>query len=98
AFVDLLVKKDFTGAVATFDDTMKTAMPEAKLQETWGALLAQVGPFEQATKTRTEKRGAYTIVFVTSDFQNSTLDIRVVFDQSKRIAGLFFAPVTSTEY
>jgi len=98
AFVDLLVKKDFTAAVATFDDTMKTAMPEAKLEETWNSVLAQVGAFKQATKTRTEKRGAYTIVFVTSDFQNSTLDIRVVFDQSKHIAGLFFAPATNAEY
>src|ERR1044072_4415735 len=98
SFVDLLVKKDFTAAVATFDDTMKTAMPEAKLQETWNAVLAQVGPFKQATRTRTEKRGAYTIVTVTSDFQNSTLDIKVVFDQSKRVAGLFFAPATSTDY
>lgn len=98
SFVDLLVKKDFTAAVATFDDTMKTAIPEAKLQETWNAVLAQVGAFKQATRTRTEKRGAYTIVTVTSEFQNSTLDIRVVFDQSKRVAGLFFAPATNTDY
>jgi len=98
AFVELLVKKDFTPAVATFDDTMKTAMPEAKLQETWNAVLSQVGAFKQIVKTRTEKRGAYTIVIVTSDFQNATLDIKVVFDQSKRVAGLFFAPATNTDY
>ena len=97
-FVEQLVNKDFTAAVATFDDTMKLAMPEAKLQETWNTVLAQAGAFKQATKTRSEKRGAYTIVFVTSEFQNSTLDIKVVFDQSKRIAGLFFAPATNTEY
>jgi len=98
AFVELLVKKDFANAVATFDDTMKTAMPEAKLQETWNAVVAQVGAFKQIVKTRTEKRGAYTIVFVTSEFQNAALDIKVVFDQSKRIAGLFFAPVTNVDY
>jgi len=98
AFVDLLVKKDFTAAVATFDDTMKAAMPETKLQETWNTVLAQVGAFKQATKTRTEKRGAYTIIIVTSDFQLTRLDIKVVFDQSKRIAGLFFAPATNAEY
>ena len=98
AFVELLVKKDFANAVATFDDTVKTAMPEAKLQETWNAVVTQVGAFKQIVKTRTEKRGAYTIVFVTSEFQNSTLDIRVVFDQSKRIAGLFFAPATNADY
>ncbi len=98
AFVELLVKKDFTNAVATFDDTMKTAMPEAKLKETWNAVQNQVGAFKQVVKTRTEKRGAYTIVIVTSDFQNATLDIKVVFDQSKRIAGLFFAPATNANY
>ncbi len=95
AFVALLVKKDFANSVATFDDTMKAAMPEAKLQETWNAVVAQVGGFKQVIKTRTEKRGAYTIVFVTSDFQNATLDIKVVFDQSQRIAGLFFAPASA---
>lgn len=98
AFVELLVKKDFTSAVTTFDDTMKTAMPEAKLQETWNAVVAQVGAFKQVVKTRTEKRGAYTIVFVTSDFQNTSLDIKVVFDQANRIAGLFFSPVTNANY
>ena len=98
AFVDLLVKKDFSAAVAPFDDTMKTAMPEAKLQETWNAVLDQVGPFKQAGKARTEKRGAYTIIIVTCEFQSAALDIKVVFDQSKRIAGLFFAPVTNVDY
>jgi uncharacterized protein len=98
AFVELLVKKDFATAVATFDDTMKTAMPEAKLQETWNAVVAKVGAFKQIVKTRMEKRGTYTIVFVTSEFQNATLDIKVVLDQSKRIAGLFFAPATNAEY
>ena len=97
-FVDLLVKKDFGAAVAPFDDTMKTAMPEAKLQETWNAVLAQVGAFKQAVKTSTEKRGRYTIVFVTCEFQQATLDIKVVFDQSKRIAGLFFAPTANVDY
>lgn len=98
AFVELLVKKDFATASATFDDTMKAALPEPKLQETWNAVLAQVGPFKQVVKTGTEKRGAYTIIVVTSDFQNSTLDIKVVFDQSKRVAGLFFAPATNVDY
>jgi len=60
AFVDLLVKKDFTAAVATFDDTMKTAMPVTKLQDTWNTVLTQVGAFKQATKARIEKRARPT--------------------------------------
>jgi fermentation-respiration switch protein FrsA (DUF1100 family) len=99
AFVELLVKQDFTTAVAQFDDTMKTALPEPKLRETWTAVLAQAGAFKQAGKARTEKRGEYTIVVLTCDFQNAALDIKVVFDQAKRAAGLFFAPAaTNVEY
>src|ERR1043165_2165538 len=99
AFVELLVKQDFTTAVAQFDDTMKTALPDTKLRETWTAVLAQAGAFKQAGKARTEKRGEYTIVVLTCDFQNAALDIKVVFDQAKRAAGLFFAPAaTNVEY
>lgn len=98
AFVEQMVKQDFSAAVAPFDDTMKTAMPAAKLQETWDAVLKEIGPFKQAGKTRTEKQGSYTIVFVTCAFQKATIDIKVVFDQSKRIAGLLFTPTTNVDY
>ena len=97
-FVELLNKRDFKTAASQFDDTMKAVMPEAKLQETWNTVLAQAGAFKQAGKTRTEKHGAFTLVFVTCEFEKTLLDIRVVFDQSKRIAGLFFAPATNMDY
>src|SRR5215468_4773724 len=91
-FVELLAKKDFAGAVSHFDDTMKTAMPQPKLEETWKALLTQTGVFKREVKTTTEKRGNYTVVHVLSEFQNMSIDIRVVLDLQKRVAGLFFAP------
>lgn len=98
AFVEQMVKQDFSAAVATFDDTMKAAMPAAKLQETWDTVLNAVGPFKQVRKATTEKQGQYTIVFVTCSFQKAIIDIKVVFDQSKRIAGLFFTPTTGYDY
>jgi uncharacterized protein len=98
AFVEFLTTENFKAAVDQFDDTMKAAMPEAKLRETWTAVLNQVGAFRSAGTTRAEKRGAYVMVFVTCKFEKSPLDIRVVFDQSGRVAGLFFAPVAPAEY
>ena len=98
AFVELLVKKDFAAAVAQFDDTMKAALPQAKLEETWNTIQAQAGAFQEQGKARTEKRGALTIVIITGSFKNLPLDIKVVFDQSKRVTGFFVAPVTSVEY
>src|ERR1043165_464983 len=97
AFIDLLVNKKFATAVEQFDNTMKAALPEPKLQETWSSVLAQAGPFKQAGSARVETRGAFTVVIVTCDFQNVALDVSVVFDQQKRVAGLFFAPAKRSE-
>jgi dienelactone hydrolase len=91
-FVDLLTKEDFAGAVARFDETMKTALPEPKLRETWKALQAQAGQFQKQLAARTIKLAGYDVVFVTCQFERTALDTKVVFDGSGRIAGLFFVP------
>ncbi|HEY6804617.1 MAG TPA: alpha/beta fold hydrolase [Pyrinomonadaceae bacterium] len=98
SFTDLLAKKDFAAAEAQFDDTMKTAMPHGKLEETWTTLLSQAGEFKQQGKARTENRGAYTIVFITCDFEKAKLDVRVVLDQAKHVSGLFFGAATNVDY
>ena len=98
AFVELLRTENFKAAVAQFDDTMKAAMPEAKLQKVWTAVLNQVGPFKSAGKVRAEKRGEYVTVVVTCEFEKKPLEIRVAFDQNSGVAGLFFAQVPLVEY
>ncbi len=99
AFVDLLAKKDFSKAESYFDDTMKTALPQEKLQETWNAIITQAGTFKRQVGTRTEVRSGYDVVIVTCEFEKAAVDIQVVFDQDKRIAGLFFTPAkTTVEY
>jgi len=91
-FVDLLARGDFAGAVAMYDETMKSALPEARLREAWSAVNVQAGPFQKQESARIEQSGAYQTVFVTSRFEKTPLDIKVVFDESGRVAGLFFAP------
>jgi hypothetical protein len=91
-FVDLLARGDFAGAVAMYDETMKAALPEARLREAWSAVNAQAGPFQKQESIRIEQTGAYQTVFVTSRFEKTALDIKVVFDENGRVAGLFFAP------
>ncbi len=92
AFVALLAGKDFSNAENHFDDTMKGALPQEKLQETWNAVITQAGAFKRQTSTRTEERGGYDAVIITCEFEKAALDIQLVFDQARRIAGLFFAP------
>src|ERR1039458_10154976 len=91
-FVELLAKEDFTGAVARFDATMKTALPEPKLRETWQTLQAQAGAFQKQLGARATKVAGYDVVLVTCQFERMALDTKVVFDVKGQVAGLFFVP------
>jgi len=83
---------------------MRTALPQEKLAEVWQAVESQAGAFRQVQATRAEESGAYTIVYVTTEFGTQALDVKVVYDTAGRVAGLFFVPAatgatgTSTSY
>jgi uncharacterized protein len=91
-FVDLLAKEDFASSVKWFDATMTNAMPEATLKQTWASVTGQAGKFKKQVKTRAEKIQGYDAVFVTCEFEKANLDVQVVFDSQKKIAGMFFKP------
>lgn len=91
-FVDMLAKEDFASAVKWFDVKMTSALPEPALKQTWVSVTGQAGKFTKQVKTRLEKVQQYDVVFVTCEFEKATLDVQVVFDSDKKIAGLFIVP------
>lgn len=91
-FVDQMVQGDFTKATSTFDQAMLNAMPEAKLKDTWQQLLGQVGAYQAQLGTWTEEVQGYKAVNVTTQFEKSIIDIRVVFNSQGQISGLQFKP------
>jgi hypothetical protein len=95
---DLLAKRDFARAVSLFDSTMKGALPEPKLREVWQTLQQQVGPFRSragSADTRVEEQDGYKIVFIPCQFERAALDMKVVFDSNRQVAGLFFVPANA---
>ncbi len=99
-FVSVWSQGDYSTATGTFDETMLKMMPPEKMKEAWESLIARVGAFKGEIGTRTEEWNEYTIVFVTCDFEMSPVDIKVVYDGERRIAGLWFVPTeqTAAEY
>jgi hypothetical protein len=87
---ELLAREDFAGAVAQFDDTMKTALPEPALRETWQTFKTQAGQFQKPLGVRQITSGGYDVALVTCQFARSAWDLKVVFDADGRVAGLFF--------
>src|SRR3989442_7172515 len=91
-FLDRLAAGDFATAVKSFDPTMTAALPPDKLAEVWKSLNAQAGLFQRQTGVRAAKESKYQVIFVVCKFEKAVLEAKVVFDDSKRIAGLFFVP------
>jgi dienelactone hydrolase len=97
AFVDQLTTGDYKAATATFTQDMLNVFGPDKMEETWQAVLKQVGAFLQQTGTHTEQVTDYDIVYVSADFENGSLDIKIVFDRQGKIAGLYFVPPQNTQ-
>lgn len=93
AFLAAMEKGDFQLAVRDFDETMLKLSGPDKLDPMWTKQLpAQVGAFKQQGPARREQLQGYEIVLVTCEFEKATLDARVVFDKTGKIAGLQFVP------
>lgn len=90
--VTLLASENFEKATQYFDDTMKKGLPPAKLREVWSNVTSRIGPFQRQAELRSETSEGFSIIFVTSEFENASLDIKLVFNESGHIAGLFFVP------
>jgi hypothetical protein len=91
-FVELLADKKFAAAVESMDQNMKNALPADKLQQAWTATTTQMGAYKQQLGARSEKQAGYDTVLVTCDFEKGPLDIKVVYDTNRKVAGLFFVP------
>ena len=83
---------DHEGATATFDETMRGAMPPKVMKQAWDGLIDRMGAFGGIFRTRTEKWEEYDLVFVTCRFEAGSIDIKVVYNADRRISGLWFVP------
>lgn len=91
--VKQLAAEDFCAAQKNFDSNLKRILTTEKLQQDWATLIAQFGAFKQqlpATQQKTPE--GYDVVLVTCEFEKSPVVIRVVFDGSQKIIGLWPMP------
>ncbi len=89
--IEELASHDFAKVAARFDDRMRAALPAEKLAAVWTSLEAQVGKFQQVRGVVVSGRPMTTVTLV-CHFERADLDALITFDQSGRVAGLFFRP------
>ncbi|MBK6519271.1 MAG: alpha/beta fold hydrolase [Polyangiaceae bacterium] len=89
ALTTLLSEGKFPEVAKEFDAAMSAALPEAKLAEMWGGLVKQAGPFGGIAGVQVVAAGAYQTAVVTTRFGQSSLDLKLAFDASGKVSGLF---------
>jgi hypothetical protein len=95
SLVDSMAKADFPSATRAFSTEMKSQIPSDKLAQVWSQVAVQAGPFKGRTGTREAQEQGYDVVYVSCQFEKGSIDVKVVFDSKKRIAGLFVVPSQS---
>jgi uncharacterized protein len=92
ALVQALAARQFSEALSHFDETMASALPADKLAAAWDGMISQAGDFKSISGARQEDLENHHLVFVTCHFAQKDLDVKVVYDATGRVAGLFFVP------
>lgn len=90
-----LENNKYEEVVAQFDDAMLKALPAPSLEKTWGVIHKRLGKLKQTGKSRQVKADPYEVVFVQCEFERGKLELKLVFDKTEKIAGMFMLPVGS---
>lgn len=95
-FVDSLSKGDTSSASSDFNPTLKTFMTADALRVYWTASASGFGAFRGRKSTREAQEQGCTVVCMTCEFDKGNLDVKITFDNNKKISGLSILPSKAT--
>jgi hypothetical protein len=90
AITDLLRQEHFDQVTAQFNGRMKEAMPTNRLGASWTHVTAHLGQFKGIKQAR--KDPDFDRVDVRCEFENGLMILRVAFDPSGKVGGLWMLP------
>jgi hypothetical protein len=93
AVANLLRQKDFDEVVARFSDDFKADMGPSTLDMSWSHVISHLGEFKSVKLATKDPES--DMVDVSCDFENGGATVRVSFDPSGKISGLWLLPAES---
>ena len=91
ALVDLMAEGRFDRVVEQFAPQMRLrGGGPAQWRAAWNVIEKRLGRFERRLGSRVRRQDQYDVVRVTCQFAGGPYDVRVVYDPSMRVNGLFF--------
>jgi hypothetical protein len=95
SLLEHLSKDEYGAAVEQFDEVMRGALPEQKLEEMWNGMIASLGALKSLGDSKVYEEAGYQIVLQPCEFEKGRLDAKVVFDKEGCITGFWFLPPSS---
>ncbi|MEO7093157.1 MAG: alpha/beta fold hydrolase [Polyangiales bacterium] len=81
---------------ALFDDAMNKAVPtDEAVGKMWSNIETMVGKLDRLIETSEIEKGGYRIVLATCKFERSPMDVKMVFDKDRHLAGFFIVATQS---
>lgn len=94
-FIEALSKGDDATAYQFFDTVISNKLPQNQLKVIWSGIQSQAGKFKGYLPSRTEG----DIVYTPCEFEHVTFDLKLVFNDQKKITGFYFVSAkTSATY
>jgi hypothetical protein len=90
AITELLRQLQFKEVSTRFNDQMKASMPAERLEASWAHVMTHLGPFKSIRSAR--KDPEQDRVDVRCEFENGPMIVRIAFEPSGKIAGLWMLP------
>jgi len=84
-----LARGDFNGVRRDFDSTMAKGLSSRRLQQAWEQVVAQYGEFQRVDGVVARLEGEFEVVDAVCEFAEGTMKVRVAYDRTERVAGLF---------
>ncbi len=98
AFMGYLSSGNFFEAQKMFNSQVKDVLPPQKLKAIWNSIEMQAGKFIKIENLNAQKSEGYVIVIATTEFQKEYLNVKMVFDDNLKMAGLWFLKANVQKY
>jgi hypothetical protein len=96
AFVASFTAGRFEEAAKPFDAPLRAQLTVPKLTELGKTITSRYGNFRSVTEARPSLDGSYRVVSLTTAYDRSPVEVRVVFNAEGGIAGLSIGPTVAT--
>lgn len=89
-FIEFLNNQEYEKAFENFDSTVSARLSLERLEELWETVILQIGPMIKISNINSSEDNGYIVVITSCEFDKYILDIKVVYDKNKEVAGFFF--------